>query len=198
MQYIPIIFLLYVPLLNAQSCQEDHFHSVMGKGQIPATWPISDTLRIVLHDTPPPAQWWDTSNTKEKNGQKTLSNAKTKGKNRTDQRLVEIINPGKKSIFIEKPDRMLMMCMQAKDPQNEWRDVAVLFKGVCGMSSQSKFNDTLRSRERWLTFIEKYRGDRKTQYRVKLMIKLDGTDTYFYSNAIDGDIDDCRFVRVGQ
>jgi hypothetical protein len=184
---ILLILFLSVNKTNGQSplsCQENNWHRVMEKQLLKSNFNYPDSLCIILYDSLPPINWWISTKTRP-------------WQIYNKQKLVEIINTSKVPIFFMKPDRQLMLGLQAKNQKGEWEDVEEFFQGVCGNSFKKSYNDSLKNNEKWLSFVELPTGAVKTQYRLKLQLITRNfpNHRFYYSNEINGNIDLCRFIK---
>jgi hypothetical protein len=204
--FLNLILCLLEPIkaqTNA-SCQNCPWHRVMQKKmKLVENAANSDSIQIVLHTSVPPIEWWNPYVEIGKRGNEIVKKENpnrgiTRLAKHNVQKFVEIINTSGSSIIFIKPDKSLMLGLQAKNETGEWQDVEEFFVGLCGRSFKSSYNDTIRPNQAWLTFVEVFTGKIKTKYRLKLLTKLsDGVTSrhYYYSNEIDGTIDECKFIR---
>ena len=185
-----LIFLFLILFVNKTdgqsplSCQEDNWHRVMEKQILKSNFNFSDSLCIILHDSLPPINWWN-------------STKKRPWQIYNKQKLVEIINTSKVPKFFMKPDRQLMLGLQAKNQKGEWEDVEEFFQGICGNSFKESYNDSLKTNEKWLSFVELPTVTIKTKYRLKLQLLTRNypNHRFYYSNEINGKIELCRFIK---
>lgn len=210
MRFIIFIVILFISNWEVKSqslvsCKEDNWHCTMQK-KMKTVEAKTDTpsVKIVLHDTLPPYEWWNPFIVSRKKGGEVLKKPNpnhfyTRNKNYSDQRFVEIINTSNKNVIFTRPDKQLMLGLQAKDENGEWRDAEEFFSGICGRSFKPSYNDTLKVDENWHTFISMYKGSMQTMYRLKLLVykdyRSDNSHHYIYSNEISGTIDPCHFIR---
>lgn len=87
------------------------------------------------------------------------------------------------------------MKMQARDPQNKWRDIEYIPDSWCGNSYHKVF---LGRNEYWEFNAPVYHGELKTKLRLKLLYKrapCQKINDIIYSNIIEGSINPAQFWR---
>ncbi|MEI6409929.1 MAG: hypothetical protein WCR52_11130 [Bacteroidota bacterium] len=143
----------------------------------------------------PPLSWWQQPKTGTRPNRKF---AYTRNFQYSRQCLVRIFNTSNKAVSVVKPDRQLMLGLQAQNLKGEWKDVEIFFTGICGRSFSRRYDEVLQARSEWQTFTELLSGSQHTRYRLKLLIDNPNevkARRYFYSNGVAGTIDPCKFGR---
>lgn len=195
--------LLILPCLgrspqDIKPCQVKGVYKIMQKnvlGNSTINTKLNDSIQIFLVDTLPNIKWWTDSGTKV-NPNKYATGGTVFNK----QKLVRIVNISNRKIVVEQPDKMLMLGLQAKNKKGQWLDVERINNGICGLSFKKQYNDTIKPSEEWLTFTQVHNGNIKTKYRLKFLNYLTlykgvlDSLHYYYSNEIDGTVDECQFL----
>jgi hypothetical protein len=175
------------------SCQSEHWYEVLEKKQTAFSSTTNDSINIILATELPPLAWWQPPKTGTTPNRKFVY---TRNFQYSRQYLVRIFNTSNKAVSIVKPDRQLMLGLQAQNLKGEWNDVEIFFTGICGRSFSPRFDEVLQAQSEWQTFTELLSGSQKTRYRLKLLIDNPNEAKpcrYFYSNEVAGTIDPCKF-----
>ena len=104
---------------------------------------------------------------------------------------VYIINLTNVEITVKHPKYRLELVQEALDKDNEWKRIETVFKAPKAASSSMTVH-TLKPGQFILTTIYKYKGDFKTQLRLKLI----SGDKLYYSQPFNGTINSSQIMAT--